>query len=153
MFKAREGPDGFAIILLYVEAAEVENGDVESRNAVLRRRVKHCLQQRALELVDLSGTWTFGEIRSEANWIGGVKLPEVEEQKPNNEEQPMATGGGGLSRAFCREYKDDFKVDGKVSFSACNEACRYEQALPHSEKFEALREKANLGPKDPIPGL
>ena len=44
-----------AIIILWAEAAEVDNGDVESKNATLRRKAKHCLQQRALVLADLSG--------------------------------------------------------------------------------------------------
>ena len=133
-----------AIIVAFAEAAELDNGDVESRNAVLRRRVKHCLQQKALELADLSMHWIFNDARSEAAWIGGVSLPVVPAADDGTEAPvKMKAGGGGLCRGFISEYKDEYLDEkGQVSFTMARDAYQAEVEKPSSEKLDAIRDKA-----------
>ncbi len=136
-----------AIITMYVDAAELDNGDVESKNAVLRRRVKHCLQQKALELADLSGSWIFNDARAEASWFGGAPLPTNTVQVVP-EEPKMKAGGGGLCRGFMSEYRDEFKdAKGQVSLADVRAAYNAETQLPHSEKLEAIRDKSAAATK------
>ena len=54
----------------------------------------------------------------------------------------MKAGGAGLARGFVSKYKDEFKIDGKVSFAATRDAYRYESSLPHSEKLESIRDES-----------
>ena len=104
------------------------------------------MQQRALELVDLSGFWVFGDSRAEASWLGGTGLPKDPPAEVEECEAQMVAGGGGLQRAFFSEYKDQFKNEiGQVMFSEIAKAYTAELNKESSQMLDAIREKAAAG--------
>ena len=134
---------------LLADAIEVDNSSTESANAALRRKVKQVLQQRALELADLSSHWIYGDCRTEASWLGGTPVPTAAAAGIDSQEgtsPAMSAGGGGLSRCFMSTYKDRFKNDrNQVMLSEVQKAYKHESEKESSDMLDAIRDEAKKG--------
>ena len=144
------------MITHHAECAEGENADIESFNALARRRVKAALQQKKLDLVDLNVYMTFGHAKHDADALWGQPLPvcvksvrggangRASQVAAAGGPPKMKAGGGGMARKFISKFKSDFinPVTGEFDLGAANRAYNAEALVPNSPIIAELLDDA-----------
>ena len=139
------------------DLVECDNGDVESGNALLRRKVKAALQQRLLDLQALSMFWVIGDAKAEMRAVWGTgsprgayeKAPDDPQSGDDDETHTRMGGGGGAYQAFISKKKDEMRDEhGKVDFGTAGALWKFEKAWGYLDQnmpeYTSAGKKSNV---------
>ena len=116
-------------LLLHCELIELENVNVETNNASIRRDCHRCTQKKTLDVNDLDANWVLRQDKADNALIKSDSSSSGTSE--SSEEGKAATGKGGRYRAFVSRasQKDENRTaDGRVDFKKIAEAWHIEMA-------------------------
>ena len=143
------GEDSLQKLEAHADFVEIENVSTEALNSTIRRFVARCVQQKILNLEDLSAQWALQQEKSDITGVWGIDKSVVLDPMDKDTKRtakPQTGGGGGRCRAFVSrlsqmpEYKHS---NGRVCFAKIMQKWKDEQENP-TELSHGLDEQGKL---------